>query len=155
MGREEAPRAPGRPRSEQCHLKALEAAADLLEELPYAAVTIEGIAERAGCSKQTLYKWWKSRPALIMEAYAAGVPVLASNSGGIAEILTDGETGFLVPTGDPVRLAAKIRDLLKQPALLKQVAANARTAWSERYTVPHYQARVLSILDRIGPIARA
>lgn len=69
MVREEAPRA-GRPRSEQCRVAALEAAADLLEERPYRDVTIEGIAERAGCSKQTIYKWWRSRATLAMEAYA-------------------------------------------------------------------------------------
>lgn len=69
MVREEAPRA-GRPRSESCRLRALEATADLLEELPYREVTIEGIAERASCSKQTIYKWWRSRSTLCMEAYA-------------------------------------------------------------------------------------
>jgi glycosyltransferase involved in cell wall biosynthesis len=97
----------------------------------------------------------EATPRVIMEAYAAGVPVVASNSGGIPEILTDGETGFLAPTGDPVRLAMKIREALDQPALRKQVAENARRAWSERFTVPHYQARVLSILDKIGASARA
>ena len=49
----------------------LRAAADLLDEVPYAKVTIESIAARAGCSKQTIYKWWKSRALLVMQAYAA------------------------------------------------------------------------------------
>jgi glycosyltransferase involved in cell wall biosynthesis len=97
----------------------------------------------------------EATPRVIMEAYAAGVPVVASDSGGIPEILSDGETGFLAPTGDPARLAANIRELLSRPALLKQVAENARQRWSERYTVPHYQARVLSILDSVGNSARA
>lgn len=66
---EDPPRGPGRPRSQQCRSSALEAAADLLEELPYPQVTIEGIAERGGVSKQTIYKWWRSRAALCMEAY--------------------------------------------------------------------------------------
>ena len=70
MHRDDAPRAPGRPRSQHCRLATLEAAADLLEELPYGEVTIEGIAERAGVSKQTIYKWWRSRAVLCMEAYA-------------------------------------------------------------------------------------
>ncbi|MFT3768908.1 MAG: TetR/AcrR family transcriptional regulator [Minicystis sp.] len=70
MSREDAPRPPGRPRSESCRVRVIEAAADLLEELPYPAVTIEGIAERAGVSKQTIYKWWRGRATLCMEAYA-------------------------------------------------------------------------------------
>lgn len=64
-------RAPGRPRSEECRTAILDAAADLLDEVPYAKVTIESIAARAGCSKQTIYKWWKSRALLVMQAYAA------------------------------------------------------------------------------------
>lgn len=68
--RDDPPRGPGRPRSQHCRVAALEAAADLLEELPYSSVTIEGIAERAGVSKQTIYKWWGNRAALCMEAYA-------------------------------------------------------------------------------------
>ena len=64
-------RAPGRPRSEACRCAILDAAADLLDELPYAKVTIESIAARAGVSKQTIYKWWKSRALLAMQAYAA------------------------------------------------------------------------------------
>lgn len=74
MSRVEAPesrRMPGRPRSEECRTAILSAAADLLEEVPYAKVTIESIAARAGCSKQTIYKWWKSRALLVMQAYAA------------------------------------------------------------------------------------
>ena len=91
---------------------------------------------------------------MILEAFAAGVPVVAPNSGGIPEIVSDGETGFLTPAGDPVMLAARIGDLLKQPALLKQVAANARLAWKERYTLAQYQMRILSILERVGSSAR-
>ena len=53
---------------------------------------------------------------VILEAYAAGVPVVASASGGIPEIVRDGETGFLVPPGNPVRLAARIREALADPA---------------------------------------
>src|SRR5206468_10417372 len=49
---------------------------------------------------------------VILEAYAAGVPVVASASGGIPEIVRDGQTGFLTPPGDPAKLAARIRAAL-------------------------------------------
>jgi AcrR family transcriptional regulator len=66
-----ARRAPGRPRSESCRSAIMDATADLLEEAPYSKLTIESIAARAGVSKQTIYKWWKSRAHLAMHAYAA------------------------------------------------------------------------------------
>lgn len=60
----------GRPRSTACHDAILAATNELLESQRYADVTIEGIAQRAGVAKQTLYKWWPSKAKLAMEAYA-------------------------------------------------------------------------------------
>jgi AcrR family transcriptional regulator len=59
----------GRPRSERARLAILKAAADLLVDGGLHAATIEGIAARAGVSKVTIYKWWPSRGALLIEAY--------------------------------------------------------------------------------------
>jgi glycosyltransferase involved in cell wall biosynthesis len=92
---------------------------------------------------------------VILEAYAAGVPVVASSSGGIPEIVRDGETGFLVPPGNPARLAARIREALADPARLRVIAANAYAAWRERFTLGEYQRRILNILERVGSSARA
>lgn len=63
-------KARGRPRSKECHEAILRATADLLEERGYAGVSIEGIAERAGVVKATIYKWWTCKALLAMEAYA-------------------------------------------------------------------------------------
>lgn len=92
---------------------------------------------------------------VILEAYAAGVPVVASNCGGIAEIVSDGETGFLTPPADPGRLAAKISELGSNPAALQRAAAAARRVVQERYTLRRYQDRVMSILATVGSSARA
>ena len=91
---------------------------------------------------------------VILEAFAARVPVVASSSGGIPEIVSDGDTGFLTPTGDPARLAARIRDALQDPAALRRIAENAHRAVLERYSLAQYQDRVMSILERVGRIAR-
>lgn len=48
----------------------MQATADLLEEKGYGGVCIEAIAARAGVGKQTIYRWWSSKAAVIMEAYA-------------------------------------------------------------------------------------
>src|SRR5579884_2152436 len=60
---------PGRPRSERARLAILEAAADLLMEGGFGAATMEAIAARAGVSKVTVYKWWRTRGAVAIEAY--------------------------------------------------------------------------------------
>ncbi len=61
----------GRPRSTLCHHAILRATKELLGERRYSDVTMEGIAERAGVAKQTLYKWWPSKARLAMEAWTA------------------------------------------------------------------------------------
>src|ERR687891_1743364 len=62
----------GRRRSERSHESIIAATQQLLVERSYPEVTIEGIAARAGVGKQTIYRWWPSKAALVLEAYLAG-----------------------------------------------------------------------------------
>ena len=62
----------GRRRSEQSHKAIVTATQELLVERGYRELTIEGVAARAGVGKQTIYRWWPSRAALVLEAYLAG-----------------------------------------------------------------------------------
>lgn len=59
----------GRPRSEKTKNAILSAAYDLLLESGFGAVTIDKIAERAGVSKATIYKWWPNKAAVVMDAF--------------------------------------------------------------------------------------
>ena len=60
----------GRPRSEDSHGAILDAVLALLEGEGYRALTIESVARQAGVGKQTIYRWWKSKAELVLEAYA-------------------------------------------------------------------------------------
>ena len=62
----------GRRRSERSHRAILAATQELLVEGSYPELTIEGIAARAGVGKQTIYRWWPSKAALVLEAYLTG-----------------------------------------------------------------------------------
>jgi AcrR family transcriptional regulator len=56
-------------RSEEARQAVLQAADDLLVEIGFAALTIEGIAARAGVGKQTIYRWWSSKTDILMDAF--------------------------------------------------------------------------------------
>jgi len=56
-------------RSEEARLAVLHAADDLLVEHGFARLTIEGIAQRAGVAKQTIYRWWPSKTDILFEAF--------------------------------------------------------------------------------------
>lgn len=62
----------GRPRSEAAHRAVLDAAARLLDATPYEEITVEGIAAEAKVGKQTIYRWWPNKAAVVLEAILAG-----------------------------------------------------------------------------------
>jgi AcrR family transcriptional regulator len=63
----------GRPRSEEAHQAILDATLELLGEVGYSALTVEGVAARAGVGKATIYRRWASKLPLVVEAFG-GLP---------------------------------------------------------------------------------
>lgn len=62
----------GRPRDARAHTAILDAVRELLTTVGYERLTIEGVATRAGVGKQTVYRWWPSKSALVAEAALTG-----------------------------------------------------------------------------------
>ena len=63
---------------------------------------------------------------VLVEAMAAGLPVVASDVPGYDEVVTDGVEGFLVPPRDPAAIAAAVETILDDPALAERFAAAGR-----------------------------
>jgi glycosyltransferase involved in cell wall biosynthesis len=81
----------------------------------------------------------------IVEAMAAGLPIVAAASEGALEIIEEGITGKLVATGDPEALAQTINALLDDPLECSRLARNAKLAARERYSL----ARMASDTERV------
>ena len=64
-------RAPGRPRCAITHQAILDCANDLLEEIGFANMSVEGIAARAGVGKATIYRRWPNKASVVMDAFLA------------------------------------------------------------------------------------
>jgi glycosyltransferase involved in cell wall biosynthesis len=69
----------------------------------------------------------------VLEAQASGVAVIGTAAGGIPEFVNDGETGLLVPPGDPIALAAALRRLLDDAGLRERLARKGRAVAEARY----------------------
>ena len=69
---------------------------------------------------------WEGLSRALMEAMAAGIPVIATRVDGIKDLITDGVHGLLVPSEDPGSLEASILQLLERPQMRKQMGAAAR-----------------------------
>lgn len=83
-------------------------------------------------------------PRVMLEAFSAGVPVIAYPAGGVSEAIEEGQTGFLIPEFSPEALASRIGTVSGE---LKRVAIAARQCWEERYSVTNYQARILDVMQ--------
>jgi AcrR family transcriptional regulator len=68
----ETTRRPGRPRSERSRLAILGAASDLMLERDLSEISMDAVAERAGSSKATIYRWWPSKELLVLDALRSG-----------------------------------------------------------------------------------
>ena len=88
-----------------------------------------------------------NQPVSLLEAFAAGAPVVSTAAGGIARMVRDGENGRLVPAGDPVAMADAIDDLLSRPDGGVRLARRAREEVS-RHTWP----RVRPLWDEVAGI---
>ncbi len=78
---------------------------------------------------------FEGMPNSVMEAMAAGLPVVASNIPGNDELVIDGETGFLVPVGDTKLLAARINRLLDEPDLSRRLGEAGQTRVRDQFGV--------------------
>jgi glycosyltransferase involved in cell wall biosynthesis len=83
---------------------------------------------------------WEGLPLAIMEAMMTGLPVVATAVGGVPEEVVDGETGLLVPPGEPEALARAVQRFLDDPQLRERAGAAGRRRALERFT----EARMLS-----------
>ena len=129
----------GRPRSEQSRRAVLEATRDLLEANGYDKLSIEGIAARAAVGKQTVYRWWASKAAVVADAVLDGfipmAPLSLADTGDLSADLT----AWLDQVAKATRSNA-------QAGLIRALAAAVSTdeptgdrLW-ERFTGPDRQA---------------
>jgi colanic acid/amylovoran biosynthesis glycosyltransferase len=94
-------------------------------------------------------------PVALMEAMAAGVPVITTRLSGIPELVADGETGLLVPERDPAALADAMERLAADPALGGRLAAAARDAVAARFDRTRNVAALQALLEGDTPTPRA
>lgn len=87
-------------------------------------------------------------PISVLEAMAAGLAVVATDVGGMSELVTDGETGFLVPPVDARALAAALGRLLRDPRLRRQFGAAARRRVERDFNLARFREAHLRLYRR-------
>jgi glycosyltransferase involved in cell wall biosynthesis len=104
----------------------------------------------AACDLVVLPSLYEGLPLSLLEAMAAGKPVIASRIGGIDELVADGENGLLVPPADPHALAAAIRGLLDDPDHARRLAGMGREVVERRFSSAAMAAEISRIYDEVA-----
>jgi glycosyltransferase involved in cell wall biosynthesis len=92
---------------------------------------------------------YEGLPLSILEAMAAGRPVIASAIGGNDEVIENGENGLLVPQADPEALAGALRALLSDPALARRLAEAGRSRVRRELAAETMVERVMQVYDEV------
>jgi glycosyltransferase involved in cell wall biosynthesis len=91
----------------------------------------------------------EATPRVVLEAFSAGLPVVAYAAGGIPELIEDGLNGILTREPSPASLAGAIQDLLQDPEKMERLSANARQSYEARFTLERFRHEVLAIVETL------
>jgi glycosyltransferase involved in cell wall biosynthesis len=106
----------------------------------------------AGADLFVSASWAESFPYNVLEAMAAGLPVVATDVGGTAEAVVHGETGLVVPPRDPVALGRAIGELLAEPARRERMGEAGRRRVAERFTVERMLDGTTAVYRQVGAL---
>lgn len=138
------PRRRGRPRNEGLRQTILRAAAELLEERGVDGVTIEAIAGRAGVGKQTIYRRWATRAAVLVEAFLSqdDTPISVPDAGSLRRDLAALATTVAASAGNE-----SLRRSVAGLVAASHVDAEVGRLFRERFVAP-VRAAAREVLQR-------
>jgi glycosyltransferase involved in cell wall biosynthesis len=120
---------------------------DVSDRVVFAGYREDVPALLAGCDVFCLPSSAEGLPLVVLEAMAAGKPVVATAVGGVPELVIHGETGLLVPAGDLDALRRALADLLADPERARRLGKAGRERVRESFTAAAASDRILKIYE--------
>lgn len=112
----------------------------------------EEVGQIVGHSKCLIFpsEWYETFGRVAIEAYAKGVPVIASKIGAVQELVQDGVTGLLFEAGDPMALAEKLESAFANPDQMRQMGERARVEFEAKYSAASNYQQLMHIYEAVG-----
>lgn len=92
---------------------------------------------------------YEGLPISIIEAMRAGIPIIASDVGGVNELVQDEVNGFLIPRGNISELVDKLKYILHHKELIKSMGEASRKIYEEEYTADRMNQKILSVYNEV------
>lgn len=92
--------------------------------------------------------WWEPFGMVALEPQGLGTPVIASNTGGLANVIVHGQTGFLVPPNDVEALAAAMRRLYDDPAEAARMGKLGKRRFETQFSIDEHMRKLLELYSR-------
>jgi glycosyltransferase involved in cell wall biosynthesis len=110
-------------------------------------VNLRGLYAESAVVAVPLARSILSGVTVVLEAMAMGKPVIVTRNAYVEDFVIDGENGYFVPAGDAEAMRQKVRHVLDNPEEAARVGARARDWVLDRFTVPKYVDRILSVFQ--------
>ncbi|NLG49422.1 MAG: glycosyltransferase family 4 protein [Chloroflexi bacterium] len=109
----------------------------------------ELLEEYSRCALLALSSVQENAPMAVIEAMAAGKPVVATRVGGVPDLVSEGETGYLVPAGDDRTMAERLAELLGNDALRIRLGQQARVVAQGRFGAERVAGAYYALYQRV------
>jgi glycosyltransferase involved in cell wall biosynthesis len=100
-------------------------------------------------------RWYENMPISVLEAFASGLPVVASALGGLPELIEHRVDGLVVPPDDPEALADAVEGLIDDPARAFEMGRAARAKAEQRFAPEHHLARLDAVYQEASDLVTA
>lgn len=94
----------------------------------------------------------EGHPWVIVEAMAAGLPIISTDRGAITESVVDGKNGFIVDAAHPEQIAGRLLQLINDPDLRQRMGNQSRRIYEERFTEEKMVENMSTIFDTVGSL---
>lgn len=91
----------------------------------------------------------EGHPLVIIEAMAAGLPIITTDTGCIKECVIDGENGFIIPKKNPDAIAEKIIYFIEHPEERKRMGRRGRELYEQKFTKEHFIQRMIEVFKAV------
>lgn len=102
------------------------------------------------CKLLLVPSWNEPFGRVVIEAMAAGIPVIGSNTGGIKETIQDGVTGYLVSPQNPVKIAERIIYLFHHPELAKKMGNEGKRIVKEKFSIQNHTHGIEKVIQEVA-----